>query len=198
MSSRRRTASIAAATITALVLASLLGWMLAGRDEAVRTASTPSPSTPTPAAPETLPASSPSPGQTHPGAVSTPAPATSDDPASPDPVTGGGGTAPDPGAATGAEGRALTVTVAGFAADTLTVSGYLDAVETGGTCHLLLESGSTRTTADSPAVADATTTSCALDVPGERLANGTWTATLSYSSPTGAATSSPVSIEVTR
>jgi hypothetical protein len=92
----------------------------------------------------------------------------------------------------------MTVTVAGFAADTLTVSGYLDTVESGGTCHLLLESGDARMTTDSPAIADATTTSCAVDVAGARLADGTWTATLSYSSPTGTATSSPVSIEVVR
>jgi hypothetical protein len=82
--------------------------------------------------------------------------------------------------------------------DRALVAGYVSGVvEDGGTCTLTLTSGGARVTAENAAMADAATTSCgALTVPGDRLAPGTWSATLAYESPTSSGSSSPVRIEV--
>ena len=78
--------------------------------------------------------------------------------------------------------------------------GYLSpVVESGGTCTLQLTMGSRTVTADAPAQADASTTSCGnLAVPRSRLTPGTWTAVLRYASTTSTGTSDPATVAVPR
>ncbi len=82
----------------------------------------------------------------------------------------------------------VVVTFAGWNAPTTAaeVGAYVPRVETGGRCTLVLTSaGGTRAEVESVAEPDATSTSCGLlSVPGERLAAGTWTGTVTYTSPT--------------
>jgi len=76
--------------------------------------------------------------------------------------------------------------------------GYLSpVVESGGTCTLALTQGSRTVTAVTPALADATTTSCGdLAVPRAKLTPGEWSAVLRYASKTTAGTSDPMSVTV--
>jgi hypothetical protein len=192
---RRRTVVAIVATVVVAVLAVVV-WRLsttpdddeARPDTSPSATSSPSPEPPAPSS-STTPTSGPVPSvpaEPAPDDVATPAPAV---PAPP--VTGG-----DVPAGT----RTLTVAVAGYSAalDLATVTGYLDVVESGGTCAVRLTSGATTVSAEGPATTDATTTACAVDVPGSRLASGTWTATLTYASPSGSAAAAPVTIEVAR
>lgn len=76
--------------------------------------------------------------------------------------------------------------------------GYVTGViEDGGVCTLTLTQGSATVTVEGPAMPDASTTVCGgLVVPGNRLAAGTWQATLAYASPTHTGTSAPAPVEV--
>jgi hypothetical protein len=76
--------------------------------------------------------------------------------------------------------------------------GYVSGViEDGGICTLTLTQGSATVTVEGPAMPDASTTVCGgLTVPGDRLAAGTWRATLSYASPAHAGTSATAPVEV--
>lgn len=129
---------------------------------------------PTSAAPSSLPIE---PGPTDPVATDVPVPATGGD----------------------------VSVVLGFAewdaaAGQLEAAGYVSGVvENGGTCALDLTAGGQHVQATSAAEADATTTTCgALSVPGDQLADGTWTATLHYGSATSQGTSGPVTVAVRR
>lgn len=185
MSARRRTILIAAAIVVCLGLG-LVAWrVLAGGEDATAPA-------PAGTSPSTSPSTTPE--------APDPSPEPSSPPSAPAPTaeagTGAdGGTDPVPGAT-----RTVTVTVAGYSgiADTATVTGYVDVLESDGTCRLVLTGNGTTATYDAPAAQDATTTSCAVDVPGASLTSGTWTATLSYSSHSGSGSSAPVTFEVLR
>lgn len=78
------------------------------------------------------------------------------------------------------------------------VRGYAaGVVEEGGTCTLTLTKGGQRVSAETEALADASTTACgSVAVPGNRLSAGAWQAVLSYDSPTSSGSSAPVQIEV--
>jgi hypothetical protein len=97
-------------------------------------------------------------------------------------------------------GRAvLTITFSGYdaAAGAVSVGGFADVIETGGTCTLTLTSGSRTASVSRPATADATTTTCGtLSVPRTQLAAGSWSAVLGYVSPTSSGLSDAVTIEV--
>lgn len=83
------------------------------------------------------------------------------------------------------------------ASDSVQASGYIDLIETGGSCTLTLTSGGRSASGSSTASADATTTTCgAVVVPRSALAAGTWDGVLTYSSPTTVAESSHFSVSV--
>lgn len=93
----------------------------------------------------------------------------------------------------------VTITNASWNAPTrsVRVHGFVGGIdEDGGTCTLTLTRGSHRQTASAPGGVDATTTSCGLLQVGGDLASGTWTAVLSYRSPTATGTSAPVTVDV--
>jgi len=70
-------------------------------------------------------------------------------------------------------------------------------IEDGGTCTLTVRDGSKVVTKTSAGAADARTTRCNLfSFPAKELSAGTWTATISYDSPTATGTSDPVKFEV--
>ena len=70
-------------------------------------------------------------------------------------------------------------------------------VEEGGTCTLTLTRESTTVTTARPAVPNASSTSCGdLTVAPQKLAPGTWTTVLSYSSPTSAGSSPASQVKV--
>ncbi len=80
----------------------------------------------------------------------------------------------------------------------LDAAGYVNPViEDGGTCTLRLTGDGGSISVTTPGFADATTTICSpLSVPGERLAAGTWTLRLAYSSATTDVVSRPLSVDV--
>lgn len=94
----------------------------------------------------------------------------------------------------------VVLSFAGFDKATASVEagGYLSpVVESGGTCTLALTQGSRTVTAEAPARADASTTSCGgLAVPRAHLAPGTWTAVLLYASKTTTGKSDPMPVAV--
>jgi len=70
-------------------------------------------------------------------------------------------------------------------------------VESGGTCTLTLRQGSDEVDVSADAVDNVTSTSCpAMTVPGDRLAPGTWLATLSYASDTSRGAGDAVEVDV--
>ncbi len=86
---------------------------------------------------------------------------------------------------------ALQITYAGpdDAAGGIAVGAYVAGlIEEGGTCALTLSKGGESATAESEALADASTTSCGqLVVPFSELEPGTWAAEVTYTSPQGRA-----------
>ncbi|RZU33031.1 hypothetical protein [Blastococcus saxobsidens] len=77
-------------------------------------------------------------------------------------------------------------------------AGYVSPlIEDGGTCTLRLTRGGDEVSITVPGTADATTTVCGgFSVPDERLAAGTWSLRLAYSSGTADVESAPVDVEV--
>lgn len=80
----------------------------------------------------------------------------------------------------------------------LDAAGYVSPViEDGGTCTLRLTRDGDSVSVTAPGSADATTTICSgLSVPADRLAPGTWTARLAYTSATTDVVSRPLTVEV--
>jgi hypothetical protein len=78
------------------------------------------------------------------------------------------------------------------------VGAYLAGVaESGGTCTLTLTGVAGTATAQVTAEPDAASTSCpTLAVPGAELSSGTWSAVVSYASPSTSGTSDPVDVVV--
>ncbi|NEK96633.1 hypothetical protein GCU67_21040 [Modestobacter muralis] len=78
-------------------------------------------------------------------------------------------------------------------------SGYVSPViEDGGTCTLVLTRAGRSVTARAAAEADASTTSCPeLQVPGDQVAAGEWSAVLRYASATTTGESPQATVEVT-
>jgi hypothetical protein len=79
-----------------------------------------------------------------------------------------------------------------------TLNGFVQGViERGGTCTLTMKSGASTVTESRSATANATNTTCGeISVPASKLHVGSWTAVLSYSSPTSKGASSSQAIEV--
>lgn len=70
-------------------------------------------------------------------------------------------------------------------------------VESGGTCVVEMVKGNLRATGRTAAVPDATTTSCGdLRVPGAAVSSGTWSATITYTSPSASGISAPSDVMV--
>jgi hypothetical protein len=70
-------------------------------------------------------------------------------------------------------------------------------VETDGTCTLTLTKDGATATSSSAATPNVGTTACGEQlVPGDQLSRGTWTAVLTYDSPTSHGESAPVEVEV--
>ncbi|GAB3357543.1 hypothetical protein GCM10027300_27920 [Modestobacter lapidis] len=92
----------------------------------------------------------------------------------------------------------LTYLVWDGAADAVIASGYVSPViEDGGTCTLELTRDGESVSTTSDAVADASTTSCGqLQVLGDDLAPGEWSAVLGYESGTTSGTSEPFDVRV--
>jgi hypothetical protein len=84
------------------------------------------------------------------------------------------------------------------AAAAVTAGGYVSPlIEDGGTCTLALTRHGSSVSATSDAAADASTTSCGeLQVPGDELEPGEWSAVLSYESDTATGTSEPLDVQV--
>lgn len=77
------------------------------------------------------------------------------------------------------------------------VGGYVSpVVEEGGTCTVELEQTGRSVRTEAPAMPDATTTVCGLEVDGAELGSGTWTLVLRYESPSVSGASAPVDVEV--
>lgn len=78
------------------------------------------------------------------------------------------------------------------------VAGVVDGVDgVDGTCTATLTSGASSVTVSAAAVPNGPTVACGgLAVPGDRLTSGTWSAVLSYDSPTASGASRPVPVEV--
>jgi hypothetical protein len=95
---------------------------------------------------------------------------------------------------------ALQVTFAAWddAAGGVAVDGFLPAVvEETGTCTLTLTKDGDTATASVPGTASASTTACGgAVVPGSQLSTGTWTAVLTYRSPTSTGSSAPIEVAV--
>jgi hypothetical protein len=119
----------------------------------------------------------------------------------PDPYEGEVVATDDPVVATGREVQ-VTVTFAGWNADAgeVQVGGYVaGVVEDGGVCTLTLTNGGETVTGRTEAVADASTTACgAVTVPGDDVADGTWSARLAYESAAHVGTSEAWDVEVAR
>lgn len=98
------------------------------------------------------------------------------------------------------EGAFLQVTYAAWdeAAGGVTVEGFIPSVvESTGTCTLAVTKGPTTVTAAVPGTPSASTTSCGgAVVPSGELSTGTWTAVLTYESPTSTAAAEPVEVAV--
>jgi hypothetical protein len=93
----------------------------------------------------------------------------------------------------------LTVTFSGYdaASSSAQAGGYVDVLESKGTCTLTLSSGSATASATQSASPDASTTSCgAVTIPRSALSSGVWKGVLAYASATTVATSLPIVIEV--
>lgn len=70
-------------------------------------------------------------------------------------------------------------------------------VETGGKCVVTMRKGSQQATGQAAALPNAKNTSCGdLRVAGSAVSTGSWTATVTYTSPTSSGTSAPTTIEV--
>lgn len=76
--------------------------------------------------------------------------------------------------------------------------GYASGVfEDGGTCTLTLTKGSSKITGTSTAVADVNKSTCGpISIDQSQLSSGTWTAVLSYSSPSGTGSSESQTLNV--
>ncbi|HXE10119.1 MAG TPA: hypothetical protein VN554_01710 [Verrucomicrobiae bacterium] len=76
--------------------------------------------------------------------------------------------------------------------------GYASGVfEDGGTCTLTLTKGSAKVTGTSTAVADVNKSTCGpISINQSQLSSGTWTAVLSYSSPSGSGSSDSQTLNV--
>ena len=94
----------------------------------------------------------------------------------------------------------VTVSYSGWMADAaqVEVGAYVEGViEKTGTCTLTLTRSGRSVTATNPGAADATSTTCgALAIPGTKLSSGTWSAVVSYASPTSAGASTPTEVKV--
>jgi hypothetical protein len=111
--------------------------------------------------------------------------------------------APAPGTSAGDKSRLpadVVVTVARWSeeASRAEIGGYVDGlVEDGGSCTATFTLGARSVVVSGQAFADVTTTSCGdLAAAGTQLSTGTWTAVLSYDSPTSSGASASVSIGV--
>ena len=83
---------------------------------------------------------------------------------------------------------ARAVELAGFVASV---------VETDGTCTLTLTKGQDSRTTSTAATPNVTNTACGEQLlPGDQLSSGTWSAVLSYDSPTSHGVSEPVEVDV--
>ncbi|WP_258726396.1 hypothetical protein [Cellulomonas sp. NS3] len=159
-------------------------------------------------------------GCTSPGDASPSAPPTTSPPspsASSSPSSSADGEAPgagtpsapsdggaDPAPTTGTDGQVpgaveVLITFAGWNPGTAEaeVGGYAGVVESGGTCTLRLTNAGQVVEASAEALPDASSTSCgAVTVPGARLTSGTWTAQLTYTSPTSTGTSASTEVVI--
>lgn len=118
---------------------------------------------------------------------------------------GGDGAGPDePGTSTQPGGpAAVSVTYAGWdrAAEQVQVNAFVSVLEMGGSCTLTVAdaAGADQRTATASASADATTTICdQLTLDSTTMASGTWTATVTYSSPPHQGRSAASDVVVTR
>jgi hypothetical protein len=94
----------------------------------------------------------------------------------------------------------VQITYFGWNPDTRVVelAGFVaSVVEDDGTCTLTLTKGDDRETTSAPATPSVSNTACGEQVlPGDRLSSGTWSAVLSYDSPTSHGASEPVEVEI--
>jgi hypothetical protein len=98
------------------------------------------------------------------------------------------------------EDAVLQVTYAAWddAATAVSVDGFVPSVvESTGTCTLTLTKDETTVTTSVPGTPSASSTSCGgAVVPGSELSSGTWTAVLTYESPTSTAAAEPVEVTI--
>jgi hypothetical protein len=122
----------------------------------------------------------------------------------PDPRGADGARPGEPGTSTPPGANAeVTVSYAGWDPTTqrVQVNAFAAVLENGGTCTLTLSdaAGADQRSSTAPASADATTTICdQLTIDSTTMAPGTWTATVTYSSPTHQGRSAGSDVVVTR
>ena len=192
-------ASVAVALVAAVVVAAVLRW------GPFASSSEPADDTSNPAV--TTPAASTPVETTDPGASAeptTPLPTTQAPVPVPDPTevpsdppqddeATGPGEAPTGGSTT------VVITYADWVPETseVEVGAYAAVVEEGGTCTLTLTGAGASATRTNDALTDVSTVSCGgFLIPGSALSTGTWSAVVTYASPSFSGTSSPVEVSV--
>lgn len=76
------------------------------------------------------------------------------------------------------------------------VAGFVDAVESGGTCTLTATNGGTTLAGTAAATPDVSTTICVVNLSAPEAAAGSWQLTMTYDGPSGTAVSDAVSVNV--
>lgn len=191
----RRTAVLLAAVVLLLVGAAAVVAMVRTRAPEDTGAAAPSGSAAVTEAEPSSTAGAASAGPTAAAATVGPTPAPTPVPPAPSPSP----EAPSSPPTTGQGSADIVLTYYGWdtAAGAATVGAYVPMVDSGGTCELTMSQGGTVRSATSAATPDAATTSCGeISLPASALAPGTWTAVVTYASPTTAGSSAPVTIEV--
>lgn len=187
-------ASAAVALVAAVVVAAVLRWgPFADPSEPAGEATSPA---------VTSPAESTAPSPT--GEPTTPLPTTQTPVPVPDPTEVPSDPpqdddATEPGTAPTGGSTTVVITYADWVPETseVEVGAYAAVVEDGGTCTLTLTRAGTSATRTNDALTDVSTVSCGgFLIPGSELSTGTWSAVVTYASPSFSGTSSPVEVSV--
>lgn len=190
-------ASAAVALVAAVVVAAVLRWgPFADSSEPAGEATSPAATSPVESTgpTETTPSAEPTtplPTTQAPVPVPDPTEVPSDPPQDDD--------ATEPGEAPTGGGTTVVITYADWVPETseVEVGAYAAVVEEGGTCTLTLTRAGASATRTNDALTDVSTVSCGgFLIPGSELSTGTWSAVVTYASPSFSGTSSPVEVSV--
>lgn len=192
-------ASVAVALVAAVVVAAVLRWgPFARSSDPAGEATSPAATSPADMSPAESTEPAPSAEPTTP-LPTTQAPVPVPDPTEvpSDPPQDDGAT--EPGEAPTGGGTTVVITYADWVPETseVEVGAYAAVVEEGGTCTLTLTGAGASATRTNDALTDVSTVSCGgFLIPGSELSTGTWSAVVTYASPSFSGTSSPVEVSV--